>query len=76
MTYEEFLDEVATLLTENYDLSDGAAIKCVVRAQAEGFFIPHDEDPARRTQVHAEQDAALLYKQRSQVRSTSRSANK
>ena len=27
MTYEEFLDEVTTLLTEMYELDDAAAIK-------------------------------------------------
>ena len=34
MTYEEYLDEVTTLITELYDLSDAAAIKHVMRAQA------------------------------------------
>lgn len=67
MTYEEYLDEVATLLTENHDLSEGAAIKCVVRAQAAGFFIPHDEDPALRTQARADQDAKVLFEQRRQA---------
>ena len=30
MTYEEHLDEVATLLTENYGLTDEAAIQLVI----------------------------------------------
>lgn len=38
MTYEEYLDEVTTLLTERYDLSDEEAIKIVMRAQAAEFF--------------------------------------
>ena len=33
MTYEEHLDEVATLLTEIYTLSDEVAIGIVMRAQ-------------------------------------------
>ncbi len=64
MTYEEYLDEVATLLTENHDLSEGAAIKCVMRAQAADFFVPHDEDPGLRTQEHAEEDADTLFELR------------
>jgi len=38
MTYEEHLDEVATLLTEEYGMSDDAAIQMVMRAQADDFF--------------------------------------
>lgn len=33
MTYEEYLDEVTTLITEKYDLSDEAAIAMVMRAR-------------------------------------------
>lgn len=61
MTYEEYLDEVATLLTENHDLTEGAAIKCVMKAQDAEFFIPHDQDPELRTEARAEEDAATLF---------------
>lgn len=64
MTYEEYLDEVTTLLTEMYDLSDAAAIKYVVRAQAGDFFTLHDDDPAMRTQERAVQDAKTIFEQR------------
>lgn len=45
MTYEAYLDEVATLLTEIYAMEDEAAIQLVMRAQADGFFSGHDDDP-------------------------------
>jgi hypothetical protein len=64
MTYEEYLDEVTTLMTEMYDLSDAAAIKYVMRAQAGNFFALHDDDPALRTQEHAVQDAKTVFEQR------------
>jgi hypothetical protein len=64
MTYEEFLDEVATLLTEMYDLSDEAAIKLVVDAQAADYFVIHDDKAELRTVAQAKQDAAALYKAR------------
>lgn len=64
MTYEEYLDEVTTLMTEMYDLSDAAAIKYVMRAQAGNFFSLHDDDQALRTQEHAVQDAKTVYEQR------------
>lgn len=64
MTYEEYLDEVTTLLTEMYDLSDAAAIKHVMRAQAADFFTLHDDDPAMRTQERAIEDAKTIFKQR------------
>jgi hypothetical protein len=63
MTYEEFLDEVTTLITELYDVSDAAAIKYVMRAQAEDFFTQHDDDESLRTQERAEQDARTVYAQ-------------
>lgn len=61
MTYEEYLDEVTTLITEKYDLSDAAAIKLVVKAQDLDFFIEHDENDALRTVDRAHQDAKTLY---------------
>lgn len=62
MTYEEFLDEVATLLTEIYTLDDDKAIAIVMRAQADDFFSGHDDDPGICTQERAEQDARVVYK--------------
>ena len=68
MTYEEYLDEVTTLITELYDLSDAAAIKHVMRAQAADFFTQHDDEPAMRTQEQAEQDAKTIFEQRNKSR--------
>ncbi|MBI3285410.1 MAG: hypothetical protein HYZ65_11275 [Burkholderiales bacterium] len=68
MTYEEYLDEVTTLMTEKFDLSDADAIKYVMRAQAEDFFTLHDDIPAMRTQERAEQDALTIYGQRNKSR--------
>jgi hypothetical protein len=64
MTYEEYLDEVTTLMTEMYDLTDAAAIKHVMRAQASDYFTLHDDDPAMRTQERAVQDAKTIFEQR------------
>jgi hypothetical protein len=61
MTYEEYLDEVTTLITEKYNLSDAAAIKLVVKAQDLDFFIGHDEQETLRTVERAHQDAKTLY---------------
>jgi len=68
MTYEDYLDEVTTLLTELFDLSDDAAIKQVMRAQAADFFTLHDDLPAMRTQERAVQDAKTLFAQFSRAR--------
>ena len=57
MTYEEYLDEVTTLITEYYDVEDQAAIAMVMRAQADDFFSGHDDDPSLCTQDRAYQDA-------------------
>jgi len=62
MTYEEYLDEVATLLTEIYTLGDEAAVAMVVRAQADDYFSAHDDDPALCTQERAESDARAVFK--------------
>ena len=62
MTYEEYLDEVATLLTELYTLQDEAAIGIVMRAQADDFFSPHDDDLAMRTPERAEADTRTVFK--------------
>jgi len=63
MTYEEYLDEVTTLITELYEVSDADAIKLVVQAQAAEFFVAHDDNEHLRTQERALQDARTLYKQ-------------
>jgi hypothetical protein len=62
MTYEEHLDEVATLLTERYDLADEVAIRMVMRAQADDFFSGHDDDPTICTLDRALQDATAVFK--------------
>lgn len=64
LTYEEFLDEVTTILTELYELDDEAAIKLVVDAQDTGFFIAHDDHEAMRTLEQAKKDAVALFEQK------------
>jgi hypothetical protein len=61
LTYEAFLDEVTTLLTELYDLEDSAAIKLVMDAQDAEYFVAHDDHPDMRTLERAKQDAVALY---------------
>jgi len=68
MTYEEYLDEVTTLITEKYDVSDEDAIKYVMRAQAADYFSLHDDLPEMRTLERAEQDARTVYEQRNKSR--------
>jgi len=62
MTYEEHLDEVATLLTEIYTLRDEVAIDIVMRAQEDEYFSGHDDDPSICTQERAELDARAIFK--------------
>ena len=64
LSYEAYLDEVTTLLTELYDLEDSAAIKLVVDAQDAGFFIKHDEVDELRTVEQANKDAVALFEQK------------
>ncbi|WP_050465816.1 hypothetical protein [Herbaspirillum autotrophicum] len=64
MTYEEYLDEVTTLITEIFDVTDEAAIKLVMQAQDNEFFVAHDDDESLRTEERAEQDARTIFKQR------------
>jgi hypothetical protein len=61
MTYEEYLDEITTILTELYDLDDAAAIKLVVDAQDAEFFIAHDLHIEMRTLEQAKKDAISLF---------------
>lgn len=62
MTYEEHLDEVTTLITEKYDIADDAAIRMVMRAQADDFFSGHDDDPTLCTMERAHSDARAVFK--------------
>lgn len=64
LSYEAYLDEVTTLLTELYDLEDSAAIKLVVDAQDAGFFIKHDEAEDLRSVEQANKDAVTLFEQK------------
>jgi hypothetical protein len=68
MTYEEYLDEVTTLMTEMFDMSDDDAIKHVMRAQAADFFTLHDDLPEMRTQERAVQDAKTIFEQKNKSR--------
>ncbi|MCX7174690.1 MAG: hypothetical protein NT159_12385 [Proteobacteria bacterium] len=61
MTYEEFLDEVTTLITEKYDMADEAAIQMVMRAQADDYFSGHDDDLSMCTLDRAHQDARIVF---------------
>jgi hypothetical protein len=62
MSYEAYLDEVTTLITEKYDISDDDAIRLVMRAQAAEFFVVHDDDASLRTLDRAHEDARTLFK--------------
>ncbi len=62
MKYEDFLDEVTTLITEKYDVDDNTAIDMVMRAQADEFFSGHDDDPSICTQDRAHDDARAVFK--------------
>ena len=61
MTYEEHLDEVTTLITEKYGISDEEAIRMVMRAQADDFFSGHDDDPSICTLDRAHRDAKAVF---------------
>ena len=61
MTYEEYLDEVTTILTELYELDDAVAIKLVVDAQDAEFFVRHDDHTEMCTLEQAKKDAVALF---------------
>ncbi len=61
MTYEEYLDEVTTLITEKFKVSDADAIKLVMQAQAADFFVQHDAVPTLRNHDQAERDATSIF---------------
>ena len=62
MSYEQHLDEVATLLTEIYTLEDDVAIAIVMRAQEAEYFSGHDDDPTICTLERAGIDARYVFK--------------
>jgi hypothetical protein len=62
MTYEAFLDEVTTLITEKYGIADEAAIQMVMRAQEDEFFSGHDDNPTICTLDRAHEDARAVFK--------------
>lgn len=70
MTYEEYLDEVTTILTELYELDDASAIKLVVDAQAADFFVRHDDVPEMRTLEQAKADAVTLFEKKQNKQQT------
>ncbi|MGL4767872.1 MAG: hypothetical protein ACRCV6_07320 [Formosimonas sp.] len=64
MTYEEYLDEVTTLIYELFEVDEQTAIRWVMAAQDNDFFVAHDEQPALRTAEQAEVDARQIVAQR------------
>lgn len=62
LSYEAYLDEVTTLITEIYTVEDDVAIQMVMRAQADDFFTLHDDDPTMCTLARAQADARLVFK--------------
>jgi hypothetical protein len=62
MSYEAFLDEVTTLITEKYDVADDFAIAMVMRAQDAGYFSGHDDHPKICTLDRAHEDARTVFK--------------
>ena len=43
-------------------LAKPPSVKLVMRAQADGYFSEHDDDPSLCTQLRAEQDAKRVFK--------------
>ena len=72
MTYEEFLDEITTLIAELYDLDDAAAIKLVVDAQDADYFVAHDDHVEMRTHEQAKKDAVALFEKQQNKTQTQR----
>jgi hypothetical protein len=61
MTYEEYLDEVTTVIFEKYDLDEAIAVKLVVAAQDAEFFVRHDGNKKLRNVDQAHKDAKTIY---------------
>lgn len=68
MSYEAYLDEVTTLITEKYDISDEEAIALVMRAQDDEYFVAHDDDASMRTLERAHEDARAVFRMKDQLR--------
>ncbi len=62
LTYEAYLDEVTTLITEKYDVADKLAIAMVMQEQEEGFFSGHDDNPKICTLDRAHEDARTVFR--------------
>ena len=67
MSYEAYLDEVTTLITEKYDIGDDDAIRLVMRAQAAEFFVAHDDDASMRTLERAHEDARTVFRMKDRL---------
>jgi hypothetical protein len=61
LTYEAYLDEVCTLLFELFELTEADAVRMIMKAQDDGFFIPHDQDDAMRQLSKAVGDADTIF---------------
>jgi len=61
MTYEEYLDEVTTLIFEKYDVPENDAVKIVMAAQDKEFFVRHDKNVKLRNVDQAHLDAKALF---------------
>ncbi|MBB3223033.1 hypothetical protein [Pseudoduganella umbonata] len=61
MTYEEYLDEVTTLIFEKYDIPENEAVKIVMAAQDKEFFVRHDKSAKLRNIDQAHKDAKTLF---------------
>jgi hypothetical protein len=69
MTYEEYLDEVTTLIVEKYNADEAAAIRMVVQAQDAEFFVRHDELDGMRNADQAHKDAKTIFTSASKPKS-------
>lgn len=67
MSYEAYLDEVTTLITEKYDISDDDAIRLVMRAQDAEYFVAHDDDASMRTLERAHEDARTVFRMKDRL---------
>lgn len=62
MTYEDYLNEVTTLIFEENDVTEEQAVKLVMLAQDDEFFVEHDDNDAMRVQAQADKDAVTIFK--------------
>jgi hypothetical protein len=61
MTYEEYLDEVTTLIFEKFGVNEAVAVKLVMAAQDKEFFVKHDDDKSLRNIDQAHKDAKAIF---------------